>query len=251
MSHQLIKFLIYWATNQIKHNSLIKFKPVVQSQGVRNGVQTQVLPVGLFLLVTVVAMAHLLAHLYAGVNWADHAAGAWTWAKTASSDGVSYLQTLPRTCQVASAHAVMVCAGAAPNYSPLGFGAFSVCWAWLLIGVVFGIVLTLLVTMLTGHFRKDVTATTLANFAARPLVATGPRPIGAQASQDILCFILEEGQPALQELATATGMTEADFMQRMFSANTRPPPASVPALGLRQQAAGSVAAGSLLGHCNL
>ena len=160
-------------------------------------------------------MAHA-AGILAGVNWAQHAQTAWTWSKARGQTSLAYLTTLPRTCFLASAHAAWVCTGGEPEYSLPGFAPFVYGWGWLLLGIATGVILTWLALYCTGYIRRDIPVSTLARIAT-------PTPPGLNLSpqappQDVLNYLATGGRPALQDLASGTGMTEADFLLKVFGA---------------------------------
>ncbi len=97
-----------------------------------------------------------------------------------------------------------------------GFAPISVSWGWLMVGMIIGVVMTLLILMLTGCLRRDINAAALARVAAAPPVPAGGALATHQPPQEILQYITHGGRPALQELAGATGLTEAEFLQRVF-----------------------------------
>ena len=124
---------------------------------------------------------------------------------------MAYLTALPRTCFMASAHAAMLCSGGNPEYSLPGFAPLVYGWGWLLLGIIIGIVLTLLILYCGGCLKRDVPLATLAHIAVPP-----PPGIAQPPAQEVLNYIASGGRPALRELAAATGTTEADFLQMVF-----------------------------------
>ena len=153
----------------------------------------------------------------AAIDWSNHAGAAWTAAKLWTGDGFTYLATLPRTCVLATAHAAMVCAWEPPTCTIPGFGPLAIAWGWLVLGVLLGVLLAILFMYCTGRVRVYPAAA-----AVLPALANLAAP-QQQPAEQILDYILAGGRPALAELASATGMTEAVFLQRVFGANANQP----------------------------
>ena len=164
------------------------------------------------------------------INWLGHGAAAWNWAQAQATSGYAYVLALPATCNLAIVHAGMVCAGQTPVYVAIpGFAPLSYSWGWLLVGILVGSVMTLLVLALTGCLRREPTAGSLAAIAhmanQQAQAATqapahhGPPGLAlphSRATQDILAYIVTNGQPALRELAAAAGRTEVEFLTTLL-----------------------------------
>jgi hypothetical protein len=149
----------------------------------------------------------------AGIDWVQHAGTAWNFAKASATAGLAFVAALPRTCQLASAHAALVRGGVEPQYyATPGFGPLEVGWGWLLLGMATGAVAMLLCLQLAGWVHREPTIAMLAQVA-------NAQPANVYANQhhaDVLRYVTAGGRPALQELAGATGMTEAQFLQRIL-----------------------------------
>ena len=162
-------------------------------------------------------MANVFAH-FAGVNWGQQAAAVWGWARQEGGHGFAYLQGLPRQCLLASAHAAMVCIGEPPSYGVPGFGPIVSNWGWLLMGLMLGATLALLLMYCTGYVRRELGGPALARLAPAPALGNGVN----EAQAEVLQFLMAGGRPALQELARATGMTEAQFLERVLGVAPQP-----------------------------
>ena len=105
---------------------------------------------------------------------------------------------------------------------------------WLVLGTLLGIVLSLLFVHSTGRVRVNPTAAAvlpaLANMAGQQ----------QEPAEQILNYLVAGGRPALAELAAATGMTEAAFLQRVFGANgNQPQPANMMPAYIQRRTAGT------------
>ena len=134
--------------------------------------------------------------------------------------GLVYLAALPRTCHVASAHEAMVCAGSPPEYAMSGFGPFALGWGWMLIGMWVGVTTTLLVLLLTGHIRRDVSMATLARLAAPSPATQMPNQVPLP---DVLNYLAAGGRTALQDMSAAMGISETEVLQRALGVPRQQP----------------------------
>ena len=176
----------------------------------------------------------------AAVNWSGHLSTGWNWAQAQSATSYAFLLALPSSCKVATLHAAFVCTGhstdyvAAPGFAPLRYA-----WGWILVGLFIGSALTTMVLAFTGLLRRQPTISTLATIAqmpqqraVRPQAAPALRaPPGlprareqvmawgnpqVRAREDVLAYLVAGGRPALEELATASGLTDSEFLLTAF-----------------------------------
>ena len=158
-----------------------------------------------------------------GLDWSQHSSDAWQFAQSSRRAAFAYLAALPRDCTLASLHASMVCLGTdVAYYTTPGFGPFSLAWGWALVGVMLGGLITFLMLSATGRMRREPT---LATFAS--MTRTGPPTVATttaadQARQDLLDYIAIGGRPALQEIATSTGMNESEVLMNVFGVQRIP-----------------------------
>jgi len=169
-------------------------------------------------------MAALVGGL-AAIDWRQGFTQAWGWANTQSAAGLTFLASLPGDCKRAATHATLVCLGQVPQYYQTpGFSPLALSWGWLLLGLVLGALMTLQILMFLGLLRREPAIAVLANLNAR---APGPPGLAApqdRARDDILRHLANGGPEALQELAAASGLTEAEFLVRVFGVRALPPP---------------------------
>ena len=169
------------------------------------------------------------------IDWSNHIPNAWNWAQVQSASGYAFVLGLPSSCKLATVHAGLVCAGQIPQYVPVpGFAPLSFAWGWLLVGIIFGSMVTALMLSLGGCLRREPTIGALAAVAHPQMPAAQPPPPGlapaprmrrlpqpAAARQDIFEFLAVGGGDALAELAAASGMTELDFLRTLVANGQR------------------------------
>ena len=94
-----------------------------------------------------------------------------------------------------------------------GFGPIELAWGWLMLGVLLGSTVTLLGLVGLGKLRQRATVDTLAR-----LWDSGRKEERRQAQEDVLALLCEEGKPALERLAKASGRNEAQFLTELLNA---------------------------------
>ena len=158
-------------------------------------------------------MAHILAAA-GGVNWIQGVQQAWGWVRAQSGAGIAFLAALPRDCQSASTHAALVCAGYVPEYfTTPGFPPLSLGWGWLLLGMFVGVVMTLLLLSMTDRLHRMPSLATLAHLAGNGQM---PNNQLEDARQDLLRYV-STGRPALQRMASLSGMSEMELLRRAYA----------------------------------
>lgn len=181
--------------------------------------------------------------------WGAHLTEAWTWTSAQAASGHAFVLQLPATCKLATVHAALVCAGQTPEYVVIpGFAPLSHSWGWLIVGVLVGILVTISVMSLSGCLRREPTIGALAAIAlapqppaaraAAPALRAPPGLVPqlpplmprarqeafgwgspqARAREDVLTYLTAGGAPALQELASASGVSDSEFLVNMFGA---------------------------------
>ena len=155
------------------------------------------------------------AAVVGGIDWLGRAGSAWNWGQHAATSAQALLVGLPRDCRLAAQHAAMLCLGQDPQYYTVpGFGPFVAAWGWFFAGIALGAALAVLFAALTGNLRREPAINTLAA-VANPGAADAER-----ARQEVLTFLASGGRPALRDLASATGMSEQDFIGTLLGAQT-------------------------------
>ena len=98
-----------------------------------------------------------------------------------------------------------------PGFAPIELG-----WGWMLVGIMIGLTMTLLVLFCCGKIRHttNVNLETLAQLLDERQRGQQHR----QAQDDVLRHLFAGGRPALEELARASGRTEAQFLMELLDA---------------------------------
>ena len=146
--------------------------------------------------------------LLAGFDWRIALSSFGGWLRRASGSSLAFLSSLPRDCKLATAHAALICSGEDMQYHRTpGFGPIGISWGWLLLGFVLGGIIGVAVMVLLqwrGH---------------------GGISASERARLDVLSYLSSGGRPALRELASASGVSEDEFVRRFLRIHhaERPP----------------------------
>ena len=167
-----------------------------------------------------------MAAAAAGIDWAAWGTAALGAAQQATTAGLAYLAGLPRNCFLATAHASMVCTNRDPQYETLpGFGPIALGWGWLLLGMMFGVLLTLSALTITGKIKQEPSIMQLAALMRTEVqAATAPLPHApattSQGRADALRYIAMAPETGLRELATAARMSDGAFLAMITGSAT-------------------------------
>ncbi|CAE7669743.1 unnamed protein product [Symbiodinium sp. CCMP2592] len=126
-------------------------------------------------------------------------------AYSAASSAVWWAASLPPTCRESMAHAALTCSGATPRYFTPGFGPLALGWGWLVVGVLIGLLSRRAVSAVVALAGGRPSPHTPSNWEALmcELAARTQDP----HRHEVLQYILQGGETALDELSQASGRT--------------------------------------------
>ncbi|CAE7030350.1 unnamed protein product [Symbiodinium sp. CCMP2592] len=136
-------------------------------------------------------------------------------AYSAASSAVWWAASLPPTCRESMAHAALTCSGATPRYFTPGFGPLALGWGWLVVGVLIGLLSRRAVSAVVALAGGRPSPHTPSNWEALmcELAARTQDP----HRHEVLQYILQGGDTALDELSQASGRTSAPLLAHLLA----------------------------------
>ncbi|CAE7317842.1 unnamed protein product [Symbiodinium sp. CCMP2592] len=136
-------------------------------------------------------------------------------AYSAASSAVWWAASLPPTCRESMAHAALTCSGATPRYFTPGFGPLALGWGWLVVGVLIDLLSRRAVSAVVALAGGRPSPHTPSNWEALmcELAARTQDP----HRHEVLQYILQGGETALDELSQASGRTSASLLAHLLA----------------------------------